>query len=146
MSASDITLKLRVIIDPTSTRKVVLPSRPETLSDLLLHLKTNLNVSYDFRLQFEDPDFGNALCDLENIDDLPYKATVKLIKTFELDIHSTDTEETALASDTSSSSKRTSRWPDVFDLPTFSYDVKFALREGNSEYFKEGKHLKLTRD
>lgn len=60
------TLKLRVIIDPTSTHKVVLPSRPETLSDLFLHLKTNLNVSYDFRLQFEDPDFGNALCDLEN--------------------------------------------------------------------------------
>ncbi|XP_077089958.1 uncharacterized protein LOC143741580 [Siphateles boraxobius] len=147
MSASDSTLKLRVIIDPTSTRKVVLPSRPETVTDLLLHLKTNLNVSYAFRLQFEDPEFGNALCDLENIDDLPSKATVKLIKTLELDIHSTDTEDTALASDTSSSSsKRTSRWPDVFDLPTFSYDVEFALREGNSEYFKEGKHLKLTRD
>lgn len=98
MSASDSTLKLRVIIDPTSTRKVVLPSRPETLSDLLLNLKTNLNVSYDFRLQFEDPEFENALCDLENIDDLPSKATVKLIKTLELDIYSTDTEETELAS------------------------------------------------
>lgn len=145
MSASVSTLKLRVIIDPTSTRKIVLPSRPETVSDLLLQLKTNLNVTYDFRLQFEDPDFGNALCDLENIDELPSKATVKLIKTLELDVHSTDTEETALAVDTSSS-KRTSIWPDVFDPPTFSYDVEFALREGNSEYVKEGKHLKLTRD
>lgn len=105
MSASDSTLKLRVIIDPTSTRKIVLPSRPETVRDLLLQLKTNLNVSYDFRLQFEDPDFGNALCDLENIDELPSKATVKLIKTLELDVHSTDTEETALAVDTSSSHK-----------------------------------------
>lgn len=39
MSASDSTLKLRVIIGPTSTRKVVLPSRPETVSDILLHSK-----------------------------------------------------------------------------------------------------------
>lgn len=42
-------------------------------------------------------------------------------------------------------SKR-SRWPDVFDLPTFLYDVEFVLGESNSEYFTEGKHLKLNRD
>lgn len=147
MSASDNTLKLRVIIDPTSTRKIVLQSRPKTVSDLLLQLQTNLNVSYDFKLQFEDPEFGNALCDLENINELPSKATVKLIKTLELAANSADLEETALISDTSSSSsERASRWPDVFNPPTFSYDVEFALKEGNSDYCKDGKHLKLTRD
>ena len=40
---------------------------------------------------------------------------------------------------------RTERWPDVFPVPTFSYEVELALGEGNVTYERTGKTLKLSR-
>ncbi|KAG2463633.1 ERD23 protein, partial [Polypterus senegalus] len=38
-------------------------------------------------------------------------------------------------------------WPlDLFPVPTFSFDVELKLREGNAEFEKTGRPLKLTRD
>ncbi|KAJ8349285.1 hypothetical protein SKAU_G00244150 [Synaphobranchus kaupii] len=145
MDTSEGTLKLRVIIDDTSTRKISLPYRPDTVCGLMSLLKEKLDMSYDFRLQFEDPEFDKALCDLENMADLPSIATVKVVRIVEVDVHSTSTEDTVLLSDVSSP-ERASRWPDVFITPTFSYEVEFALREGNCSFVKEGRPLKLTRD
>ncbi|XP_048854451.1 uncharacterized protein LOC125722345 isoform X1 [Brienomyrus brachyistius] len=37
-------------------------------------------------------------------------------------------------------------WPRDFPIPQFSYDVELRLRQGNDEFEKSGKGLKLTRD
>lgn len=143
-------LKLRVILDDVNAERLVLPSRPETVHTLIFEVKNKLNLTYDFRLQFEDPEFDNALCNLVNIEDLPSKATIKIIRLIESDQSSTSTDDTLLLSDSTDSSliapDRLCRWPEVFVVPTFSYEVEYALREGNSAFVKDEEMIRLTRD
>ena len=73
-------LKLRVILDDVSAERLFLPSHPETVNTLIFKAKDKLNLDYDFRLQFQDPEFDNALCNLVNIEDLPSKATTKIVR------------------------------------------------------------------
>lgn len=145
MATPDV-IKLRVILDEVNAERLNLLSCPETVNALILELKNKMNLNYDFRLQFEDPEFGNALCNLVNIEDLPSKATVKIVRVTDSDLSSTSTDETVLLSDNTDSPERLCRWPEVFVVPTFSYEVEFALREGNCAFEKEGKTLRLTRD
>lgn len=49
-------------------------------------------------------------------------------------------------SDNTDSPEHLCRWPESFSVPTFSYEVAFTLREGNSVFEREGKGLRLTRD
>ena len=145
MATPDV-LKLRVIIDEVNAERLDLPSRPDTVNALISELKNKMNLNYDFRLQFQDPEFDNALCNLINVEDLPPKATVKIVKVMESDLSSASTDDTVLLSDSTDSSERHCRWPEVFVVLTFSYEVEFALREGNCAFEKEGKTLRLTRD
>lgn len=98
-----------------------------------------MNPVYDFRFQFQDPEFENALSNLVNIEDLPSKATIKIVRFVDLDRSSISTDETVLLSDNTDSPERLCRWPRI---PTFSYEVEYALREGNSAFVKEGKTVK----
>ncbi|KAL7849972.1 hypothetical protein SRHO_G00193210 [Serrasalmus rhombeus] len=139
-------LKLRVILDDENAEKLILPSRPETVNDLIFEVKNKLELTYDIRLQFQDPDFDNALCNLVNMEDLPSKATIKIVRLVEYDLSSTSTDETVMLSDNTDSPDRLSRWPEVFVVPTFSYEVEYTLKEGNCTFEKEGKSLILTRD
>ncbi|KAL7852255.1 hypothetical protein SRHO_G00180400 [Serrasalmus rhombeus] len=139
-------LKLRVILDDENAEKLILPSRPETVNDLIFEVKNKLELTYDMRLQFQDPDFDNALCNLVNMEDLPSKATIKIVRLVEYDLSSTSTDETVMLSDNTDSPDRLSRWPEVFVVPTFSYEVEYTLKEGNCTFEKEGKSLILTRD
>ncbi|XP_062865607.1 uncharacterized protein LOC134328441 [Trichomycterus rosablanca] len=139
-------LKLRVILDDVNAEKLILPSRPESVNDLILKVKNNLKLTHDFRLQFQDPDFDHALCNLVNIEDLPSKATIKIVRIVEYDLSSTSTDDTVMLSDNTDSSEHLSGWPDVFVVPTFSYEVEFSLKEGNCAFEKEGKFLRLTQD
>lgn len=66
MEATDI-LKLRVILAYVNAERLILPSRPETENALICEVD-KLNVAYDFRLQFQDPEFDNALCNLVNME------------------------------------------------------------------------------
>lgn len=84
----------RVILDEVSAERLNLPSRPETVTGLITELKNKLNLKYDFRLQFQDPEFDNALCNLVNMEDLPPKATVKIVKVMESDLSSVSTDDT----------------------------------------------------
>jgi len=139
--------KLRVIIDDKNIHKVTFPSRPDSLKDLISLLKEKLHLTFDFELQFEDPDFDNQLCNLRAIEDLPPRATLKVVRGSDRDASSTATSDTA---DTVlldvSSPERLSRWPDVFITPVFSYDVEFVLKQGNCDFVKHGKTLRLKRD
>ena len=131
-------LKLRVILDDVNAERLILPSRPETVNALILEVKNKLKLDYDFRLQFQDPEFDNALCNLIDIEDLPSKATIKILRLVDLDQSSISTDDTVLLSDNTDSPERLCRWPEIFVIPTFSYEVEYALREGNASFVREG--------
>ncbi|XP_069388840.1 sterile alpha motif domain-containing protein 3-like [Paralichthys olivaceus] len=139
-------LKLRVILDDVNSERLILPSHPETVNALILEVKNKLNLAYDFRLQFQDPEFDNALCNLVNVEDLPSKATIKIVRFVDLDLCSTSTDDTVFLSGNTDSPERLCRWPEIFVVPTFSYEVEYALREGNFAYVQEEKTLRLIRD
>lgn len=86
-------LKLLIILDDQNAEKLILPSPPETVDDLISEIKTKFDLFYDFRLQYEDPDFNNALCNWGNIEDLPSIATVKVVSLTDLDLSSTSTDD-----------------------------------------------------
>lgn len=88
---------------------------------------------------YEDPEFDNALCNLKDIGDLPAtRATVKVIP---LVVTATNTSTSdasddieILSSRSSTSSMRQEPWPEFFDIPNFSVDVEFRLRQANLAY------------
>ncbi|MEQ2301141.1 hypothetical protein AMECASPLE_032913 [Ameca splendens] len=142
-------LKLRVILDNDNSERLILPSRPSSVQALIDEIKSRLKLTFDFRLQFHDPDFDNALCNLVVIEDLPGTASVKVVRLVELDQISTSTDDTIIltdSTDTTDSPVRISRWPEVFIVPIFSYEVEHVLREGNAAFEKDGKVITLTRD
>lgn len=96
MEATDV-LRLRVILDDVNAERLILPSRPETVNALIIEIKNKLNLAYDFWLQFQDPEFDNALCNLVNIEDLSSKATIKIVRYLEPDLSSTSTDDTLLS-------------------------------------------------
>ncbi|KAF7640622.1 hypothetical protein LDENG_00029670, partial [Lucifuga dentata] len=72
-------LLLRVVIDEDDIRKLTLNERPDSIEELKRQLSDKLSLQYDFKLQYEDQDFSNALCNLTQITDLPERATLKII-------------------------------------------------------------------
>lgn len=148
---------LRVCISPGNIRRVQLPSPPESVDCLKDVLREKLGLQGQFSLQFEDPDFDNALCNLHSIEELPAdKSVLKVV----WDIASVDTEMPASEmSDTSSISSldtastsshsdtlgspnfykklRTQKdlpEPGSIQIPKFSLDVELRLKKGNEIY------------
>ncbi|XP_010901889.1 uncharacterized protein LOC105029970 [Esox lucius] len=137
--------KLKVIISDRRTEKVILPSQPDSLNELISMLKDKLDLKFDFRLLYEDPDFSNELFNLEAIEDLPFpRATVKVVRIqLDTDLSSAGPSASELRD---APPERLGRWPELFTIPTFSMEVEFALREGNNTYLRHGSVLKITRD
>lgn len=72
--------------------------------------------------------------------ELPQKAAVHILPV----VSDGSTTSTEILSDVSTP-ERLSRWPSGdFPIPQFSYDI--GLRQGNADFEKSGKSLKLTRD
>ncbi|XP_076879102.1 uncharacterized protein LOC143527703 [Brachyhypopomus gauderio] len=142
-------LKLRVILDTDDAERLILPSRLSSVQALIDEIKTRLKLTFDFRLQFHDPDFDHALCNLVEIEHLPSTASVKVVRLVELEWISTSTNDTIILTDSTDSTdtpEHSSQWPEVFIVPTFSYEVEHVLREGNAAYEKDGKVIRLPRD
>lgn len=146
-------LTLRVILTEADIRKVTLNMRPATMEDLISKLAEKLGLNYDCCLQYKDPDFNFELCNLTDIADLPEKPTIKVIPVIELvhvsvsdeilsDINST--ADTDILSN--SSQERQTQWPEFFDIPIFSVDVEYRLRQAELLYLRDGIHLKVSRD
>ena len=119
-------LMLRVVIDDDDIRKLTLNDRPDSTEALKTQLRDKLSLQYDFKLQYEDPDFSNALCNLTEITDLPARAKLKVIPlvTLELTTLSSPTEEsdcstvdTEILSPAESSPSLRKQWPEFFDIP-----------------------------
>ncbi len=69
-------LLLRVNLNPKLVRKVQLTEAPESVEQLKNELREKLGLTGDFCVQYEDPDFGNDLCNLMDIAELPAEKAV----------------------------------------------------------------------
>ena len=141
-------------MSPQEIRRVTLQDVPPSVDELCTVLRNTLGLRGNFLLLFEDPDFGNELCNLTDMKDLPTeRATLKVLFTF-LDPLSDSTLGTASRSSQSTTSRRLSsssttspsppssgdltEWPDPFVIPDFSHDVDFQLRVANDAYANDG--------
>ena len=146
-------LTMRVIVSDGDIRKMTMTTRPDTLEDLIGWLKGALQANYSFALQYKDPEFDNALCNLTVLTELPEKPTIKIIPVVELTPITAENEsfsDTNSQADTeilsNSSYDRSLQWPEVFDIPKFSVDVEYRLRQGNLLYLRDGTHLNVTKE
>ncbi|XP_070399908.1 uncharacterized protein [Nothobranchius furzeri] len=144
---------MRIILCEGDIRKMTMTTRPETLQDLVDWLKDGLQANYGFSLQYQEPEFDNALCNLTDVSELPEKPTIKIIPTIELVPVTTTPEISSDAvslADTEilsvSSLERSSPWPEDFQIPKFPVDVEYRLRQGNLLYMRDGVLLKITKD
>ncbi|KAL2083749.1 hypothetical protein ACEWY4_021522 [Coilia grayii] len=157
-----------VHINPKLIRKIRLTKAPESLDELYNELRQKLELVGEFSIQYEDPDFGSALCNLVDIMDLPSEKAVLHILWSNEDISSplqasTPTRPSSISSlDTASIGspdsshslssvirahrRSISQWPTPFPIPMFSYDVELILRKGNETFEKMGMTLPVTRD
>ncbi|XP_066539632.1 uncharacterized protein [Hoplias malabaricus] len=152
--ATNSRMLMRVIVSEADIRKVILPAKPASVEELICQLQETLVFDFNFTLQFEDPDFNNSLCNLTDISELPEKPTLKVIPTLQIlpigapieqlsdSLSNADTEILS----NSSSLQRIGQWPDEFDVPLFSVDVEYRLRQGNLSHLKDGTLLKVTKE
>ncbi|KAK7919333.1 hypothetical protein WMY93_010617 [Mugilogobius chulae] len=145
-------VKLRIILKPDDTRKLLLRDGiPNTMEQLMDEVRKVCGLNGEFRLQYQDKDFGDALVNLTSTDELEDLSTIKVIpisdecsqrsdvivledaqSPLSLSWHSDDTE--ILSSPSSSVSTRSEMWPREFPIPKFSYDTELQLEKGNAEY------------
>ncbi|XP_051984339.1 uncharacterized protein LOC127644923 [Xyrauchen texanus] len=149
--------KLRIIKNEEDILKVSLDGKPETIEELKIKIKDKCKLQDDFNLMYEDPDFGYSLCNLNDIEDLPAtKATVKVIPFVTLtlvpaststisDVSNVSDDTEILSTYSSSSSARQEQWPEFFDMPNFSVDVEFRLRQANLLFLKDQTYLNVPR-
>lgn len=110
-------------------------------------LQEKLQLTYTFSVQFEDPDFNHALCNVSDISDLPERATLKIIPQ-----HTSPSSQASTVllsgSDTSEqlSAERQLEWPEDFEIPKLSVNVEYRLRQGNLAFMKDGTTLNVGRD
>ncbi|XP_051795138.1 sterile alpha motif domain-containing protein 3 isoform X1 [Acanthochromis polyacanthus] len=145
-------MTLRVILTATDIRKVILNTRPTTVEDFISKLKEALGLHYNFSLQYQDPEFNNELCNLTDTEELPEKPTVKVIPVLEMVPASSDEifSHTPSTADTEilshSSQERQKQWPEFFDIPTFSVDVEYRLRQADLLFMSDGTYLKVSKE
>lgn len=144
-------------ISPDNIRRVKLPGPPESVDQLKDILRETLGLQGQFSLQFEDPDFGNALCNLHSIDELPVdKSVLKVVwdiasndtmtlasemsdtcSLLSLDTASTSSQSDSLGSPDFSKNLKTQKdlpKPGSIQIPKFSLDVELRLKKGNETY------------
>ncbi|XP_076146592.1 uncharacterized protein LOC143131083 isoform X2 [Alosa pseudoharengus] len=154
------TVKLRIILGEENSQRLILRDLPQSLNELVLHIKTQCGIEGDFRLQFMDPDF-NEFNNLTSISDVQDKTTIKVVfnslpcsaladsppppyssapppnsphDTSSISSASYDTD--ILSSPESTS--RVSSWPLVFTVPRFSYDAELQLGRANATFKDTG--------
>ncbi|XP_048859457.1 uncharacterized protein LOC125726959 [Brienomyrus brachyistius] len=165
MLSMDRGLVLRIIINDGDIRKLTLPDKPSSVETFTIEVKEKLQLTCDFTLQYEDPDFNNALCNLSDMSDLPNKATLKVIPhvtlvNFEINEQITcsanetpsraesthSTSDTEILSSASSNSSSKHQWPKSFEIPDFSVDINYRLRQGDLLHMRDGIYLTVSRD
>lgn len=102
------TLLLHIHTSTDIVRKMTLP-RPDTVDDLKTTIKERFKLDFDFSLSFEDPDFDGQLCSLVDIEELPQKAVLKVMRS-ESDASSIASDDTIILPH-AITPERVNRWP-----------------------------------
>ncbi|CAL9693993.1 unnamed protein product [Knipowitschia caucasica] len=137
---------LRVILSPNDIRRLTIEERPPTVEKLYEILRNKLGIRGSFSVQFEDPDFGNALCNLQDIQELPAdRATLKVLLTADSGEGSDSTLDTGSLSTHSIGTVDLAEWPDPYPIPQFSYDTELKLMKANAQYAKAGYLLEVNK-
>uniref|UniRef100_A0A672GEJ9 PB1 domain-containing protein n=1 Tax=Salarias fasciatus TaxID=181472 RepID=A0A672GEJ9_SALFA len=136
---------LRVYLSTDVAVKVTLSERPKSVEELIniLREKVKEKLDFEFTLQYEDPDFDGQLSCLVDIKELPEKGTLRVVRS-ESDASSCASSDTDILPHVPVSNRQKT-WPDVFPVPTFSYEVEHVLAEGNDVFQRSGKTVKLNR-
>ena len=136
---------LRVYVATDVAMKLTLTERPTSVEELMDVMKEKFRprLDGDFTLQYEDPDFGGQLTVLADIQELPEKGTLRILRS-ESDATSTGSSDTDILPHVPLT-QRQKNWPDCFPLPTFSYEVQHVLEEGNGVFERSRKNVNLTR-
>ncbi|KAK5872939.1 hypothetical protein PBY51_013597 [Eleginops maclovinus] len=142
---------LRIILREDDIRKVNIENLPENVDEFYLTIKTKLGLEGDFVLQYQDPDFGNDLCNLSCMSELPKeKATLKVCTKVRECYHTDSTLGTASLSSSSleegPSGLKTRQLPQPFVISAFSYDVELKLKQGNEAYNRDGTLLDISKN
>uniref|UniRef100_A0A8C4SA13 Uncharacterized protein n=1 Tax=Erpetoichthys calabaricus TaxID=27687 RepID=A0A8C4SA13_ERPCA len=117
---------------------------PPSVEELCQLLRYKIGLRGSFILQFEDPEFGNELCNLTDIKDLlTERVTLKVLFTPSELVCSDSTLDTG--SLPSSCSGESLDWPDPFEIPRFSHDVELQLKEANDAYVKDGSVMVISK-
>ncbi len=126
-----------------------LDGKPDMIEELKIKIKEKCNLWEDF---------NNALCNLDDIRDLPAtRAPVKVIPLLTLtlvpasapsmsDASNVSDDTEILSTHSSSSSTRQERWPEFSDIPNFLVDVEFRLRQANLAFLSDQTYLNVPRD
>lgn len=156
MLSMDRGLVLRIIINDGDIHKLTFPDKPSSVGAFTIQVKEKLQLTCDFTLQYEDPDFNNAICNLSDMSDLPNKATLKVIPHVPLvnceinelitsanETHSRaesthSTSDTEILSSDSSDLSTKHQWPKSFEIPDFSVDINYRLRQGDLLHMRDG--------
>ena len=129
--------KLRVAISESLIRKVTVPGKPESIDELRKNIEKHLELDLTgYLLQYEDPDFDNKPTNLDDITDLPdVKATIILVKNIDASSSSQKPQVSLQPplSEIPSNLRRTDQWPTPFILPSFDFDIRALLENGNRE-------------
>ncbi|KAJ0037217.1 hypothetical protein NL108_018637, partial [Boleophthalmus pectinirostris] len=137
---------LRVYVSTDVAMKLTLTQRPQSVEELktIMRNKFRPRLDGDFSLHYEDPDFDGMLSCLVDIDELPEKGTLKVVRS-ESDDSSVASSDTDILPHVPLH-QRQKHWPSTFIVPVFPMDVEYVLEEGNKVFRDSGKTLKLTRN
>lgn len=154
-------MRFRVVLAPDNIRRLDILENLASVEDLKTILQERLEIKDDFLIQFEDPEFGNELCNLTNIAELPTdRAVLKIVwkvpEESESDISISSLDTASMSSQSSSSNqssssatirqRENSQWPSTFQIPKFSYDVELRLAKGNEKFQEDGTLLAIPRE
>uniref|UniRef100_A0A672HPN0 Uncharacterized protein n=1 Tax=Salarias fasciatus TaxID=181472 RepID=A0A672HPN0_SALFA len=140
------------------TERLDLPERPSSVEELRDILADKFKLAPDFSLTFDDPEFDNEPCNLSDIQYLPEGKAVlrvdwKIVLT-PVPIDSSFAGDTDISSDmastpssvASSQGRRSSRFPAIFTVPTFSYTLELKLKNGGAAYSESNALMSYTRE
>ncbi|KAK0130576.1 hypothetical protein N1851_035191 [Merluccius polli] len=136
----------------------------KSVEELVDDVRRACGLRGNFRIQYQDKDFGDTFVNLTSTGDLEDLCTIKVIPLPDEDAApaqtqtavnvslssdeafsiSGETDDTLILSSSSSSSSRTEQWPKEFPIPSFSYDTEVQLERGNAAFKANGTRLTVN--
>nr|XP_023680387.1 uncharacterized protein LOC111850586 [Paramormyrops kingsleyae]XP_023680388.1 uncharacterized protein LOC111850586 [Paramormyrops kingsleyae] len=157
-------VKLRIILGENNSQRLTLQDGiPDTVGELVQHIKSQCGADAHFRLQFMDAEFGNEFTNLTSVSEIQDRSTLKLIfdsaasdlpggslppqpystpgpswSSNEPQLSSSSSYDADILSTPESTPSRSSGWPVVFLVPRFPYDCELQLDKANAAFKESG--------